>query len=323
MSKIILEFLKKSKPIILAIFIGIIIIGVVRAASTGQSENKADSPKKQLSENQEKKIIEDNKSKYGLKYDWLKANPQTLPVSTKSSIILDYNTGQILYAQNENEKLPPASITKVLTLVVALENMNPEKTCEISEYAANIEPNKIVMSPGEKLKLKDLLYGLMMISANDAAEAIAECYDGGRDAFMTKMNERVKLLGLTGTHFVNPNGLHDDNHLSSAYDMAVITNYGIKTQPDFLKYMGNKDDYSVYATENNQSHWWQQISTLLQTYAGMDGAKTGFTYEAGNTYVGTAQRDGRRIIIVYFNANSTMYDAQLLLDQGFYLNPSQ
>lgn len=268
------------------------------------------------------RLIAENKEKYGLKNDWLSKNPQDIPVSTKSSVILDYNTGELLFAQNEHGKLPPASITKVLTAVVVLENMKTDKLCTISQEAADTEPYKIVMKAGEQISVEDLLYGMMMLSANDAAVALADCYDGGKEAFIAKMNERVELLGLTDSHFVTPNGLDDPAHLTSAYDMAAITAYAIKTQPTFLDYMGRKDDYTVGATEHNDSHYFYSLSTLLKTYKGMDGAKTGFTYEAGNTYIGTAIRDGRRIIIVYFGANSTSYDAELLLDQGFFLNPN-
>lgn len=272
-----------------------------------------------VSESQLKKIIEENKAKYGLKRDWLGANPQNLPLSAKASVIVDYDSNELLFADNENEKLFPASITKVLTAKIVLENMKTDLLCEVSERAAQTEPNKISMRAGEKLRVEDLLYGLMMISANDAAETLAECYPGGREAFIEKMNQKVKELGLESTHFINPSGLHDDNHYSSAYDMAVITNYALKSDPNYIKYFGNKEDYSVFESENNDSHWWQQISNLLQTYPGMDGAKTGFTYEAGNTYIGTASQDGKRIIIVYLNANSTTYDAKTMLDQGFYL----
>ncbi len=269
----------------------------------------------------QKKIAE-NKEKYLPKNNWLAANPQELPVSTKSSVILDYNTGELLFAQNEHAKLPPASITKVLTATVVLENMKTDKLCTISQEAADTEPYKIVMRAGEQISVEDLLYGMMMLSANDASVALAECYDGGKQAFIDKMNERVKLLGLENSHFVTPNGLDDPDHYSSAFDMATITAYAIRTQPTFLEYMGRKEDYSVAATDHNDPHYFYSLSTLLKTYEGMDGAKTGFTYEAGNTYIGTAEREGRRVIVVYFGANSSTYDATLLLDQGFFLNPS-
>lgn len=274
-----------------------------------------------ISEAQLQKIIKENKEKYYPKKAWVTENPQELPVSADAAIILDYNSNEILFAQNEHKQLFPASITKVLTATVALETMDVEFYCKISENAANMEPNKISMKAGEELKIKDLLYGLMMISANDAAEAIADCYPkGGRPAFIAKMNQKVKELGLSDSNFVNPSGWHDDNHKTSAFDMATITAYAIRSNPDFMNYFGRTEDYGVYPTEKNESHWWNQISTLLKTYPGMDGAKTGFTYEAGNTYIGTAKQGENRIIIVYFNANSSTYDAKLLLDQGLYLS---
>ncbi len=268
------------------------------------------------------KIIAQNKEKYYPKTDWLAKNPQTLAVSSDGAVILDYETKQVLLDNNMHAQLPPASITKVLTAVVALETFKTDKLCNVSQEAADTEPYKIVMKPGEKLSVEDLIYGMMMISANDAAEVIAECDPGGKTAFMNKMNEKVKELGLTDSHFVTPNGLDDPKHYSSAFDMATITEYAIRTQPDFLKYMGRVDDYSVAGTDHNEPHSYYQLSTLLKTYPGMEGAKTGFTYEAGNTYIGVAKKDGRRIIIVYFNANSKTYDATTMLEQGFFLNPS-
>jgi D-alanyl-D-alanine carboxypeptidase (penicillin-binding protein 5/6) len=313
---------KKLTTLIIVIF-SISLVLIMVGYKTGIFEkNNSVIASEDMSTAATQKLISDNIEKYGLKTTWLAKNPQNLPVSTKSAVILDYNTGELLFAQNADDKLPPASITKVLTALVALENMKTSKLCTVSQTAADTEPYKIVMRAGEQISVEDLLYGMMMLSANDAAVALSECYDGGSEAFMTKMNERVKLLGLKDSHFVTPNGLDDPEHLTSAYDMAVITSYAIHTQPTFLDYMGRKEDYAVGATEHNDAHYFYSLSTLLQTYSGMDGAKTGFTYEAGNTYIGTAQREGRRIIIVYFGANSTTYDAELLLDQGFFLNPN-
>lgn len=321
----IFSYLKTNRKLstLIIIIITVSITSVIAGTGINLFEKKNPvSASGYMSSAAKQRLVSENKAKYGLKKDWLTKNPQTIPVSTKSSVILDYNTGELLYAQNEHDKLPPASITKVLTATVVLENMKLDKLCTISQEAADTEPYKIVMDAGEQISVEDLLYGMMMLSANDAAVALAECYDGGRDAFMAKMNERVELLGLEDSHFVTPNGLDDPKHLSSAYDMAAITAYAIRTQPTFLDYMGRRDDYTVGATDHNKSHYFYSLSTLLKTYRGMDGAKTGFTYEAGNTYIGTAMRDGRRIVIVYFGANSTSYDAELLLDQGFFLNPS-
>lgn len=320
----ILHKLLANKKLTTLIITIIIVSAISVIAGTGLNFLEKKSPasaNSNLSSGARQRIVEENR-KYLPKKDWLTANPQEIPVSTKSAVILDYNTGEILYAQNEHAKLPPASITKVLTATVVLENMKLDKLCTISQNAADTEPYKIVMRAGERISVEDLLYGMMMLSANDAAVALSECYDGGQEAFIEKMNERVELLGLDDSHFVTPNGLDDPTHLTSAYDMATITSYAIRTQPTFLDYMGRIEDYTVAATDHNDAHYFYSLSTLLKTYPGMDGAKTGFTYEAGNTYIGTAIRDGRRIIIVYFGANSTTYDAELLLDQGFFLNPT-
>lgn len=319
----VLKYLKSNKKFssLIIIILATAVVSLSTVTGIHFFEKKGPAIVSAFTENNEQKTIADNLEKYGLKTDWLTANPQTLPVSTKSAVILDYNTRELLFAQNEHAQLPPASITKVLTATVVLENMKTDKLCTISQEAADTEAYKIVMRAGEQLSVEDLLYGMMMLSANDAAEALAECYDGGKQAFIDKMNEKVRLLGLSDSNFVTPNGLDDPNHYSSAYDMAVITEYAIRTQPTFLDYMGREQDYSVAATDHNDAHYFYSLSTLLKTYSGMDGAKTGFTYEAGNTYIGTALRNGRRIIIVYFGANSTTYDATLLLDQGFFLNP--
>jgi D-alanyl-D-alanine carboxypeptidase len=317
---------KKTKELIRTVFIGVAFIFVVFAGINQESKQpkatKSVKAVSKISEKELQRIITENKAKYYPKDNWLKSHPQELALSTKSAVVLDYNTGELLYADNEHAKLPPASITKVLTAAVAMENYKKDQLCTVSSEAAEIEPYKIVMKEGEKIRVEDLLYGMMMVSANDAAEVLAECDPEGKQAFMDKMNEKVKELGLVDSHFVTPNGLDAPDHLTSAFDMATITNYAIKAHADFLNFMGNKGDYSIQETDHNQPHWWSQISTLLKTYPGMDGAKTGFTYDAGNTYIGTAQRNGRRIIIVYFDAKSTTYDATTLLDFGFNTVPN-
>ncbi len=311
----------RGKVIIAATAI-IFVVGSIGISQQTANGNKIGNSSTNLSEAKLKKIIAENKEKYYPRTDWLTNHPQDLQLSSKGAVILDYETRQILLDNNMHAKLPPASITKVLTAVVALENYKTDKLCTVSEKASEVEPYKIIMKPGEKMSVEDLLYGMMMISANDAAEVLAECDPEGREAFMNKMNQKVKELGLTDSHFVTPNGLDDKDHYSSAFDIATITEYAIRTQPNFLKYMGRVDDYSVAATDHNEPHSFYQLSTLLKTFPGMEGAKTGFTYDAGNTYIGVASRDGRRIIIVYFDAFSKTYDATTMLEQGFFLNPA-
>jgi len=320
----IFNYLKNNKKLSTLIIIILVVTGVSIIAGTGinifEKKNPATASGK-VSGAALQKLIESNKAKYYPKTDWLESHPQDLQLSSKGAIILDYETNQVLLDNNMHTKLPPASITKVLTSLIALENFKPDQLCTVSQEAADTEAFKIVMNAGEQMTVRDLVYGMMMISANDAAEVIAECDPGGKKAFIDKMNEKVKELGLTDSHFVTPNGLDDPEHLASAFDMATITAYAIRTQPDFLTYMGRVDDYSVPATEHNEPHSYYQLSTLLKTYPGMEGAKTGFTYDAGNTYIGVASQEGRRIIIVYLDANSKTYDATTMIEQGFFLNP--
>jgi D-alanyl-D-alanine carboxypeptidase len=315
-------FAKKHKKLLLTIAIVLALVLFAKSIffENGTSAEVKSSEKMSQSEQNDK--IKANADKYQPKYDWLEKHPSEMGITAKSAIAIDQKGGLIAYAKNEHDKLPPASITKVLTLITVLENMKTDKLCEVSQKAADTQPNKIVMRAGEKLRVEDLLYGMMMISANDAAEVLAECYDGGRDKFIEKMNERVRLLGLKNSVFRDPNGLNDVDQLSSSYDMATITRYGLLTQPKLLDYMGKKGDYSVYPSENNESHSWYQISHLLSTYQGMEGAKTGYTHEAKNTYIGVASRENRRIIIVYFAAETTTSDATSLLEYGFSNNPN-
>jgi D-alanyl-D-alanine carboxypeptidase len=266
--------------------------------------------------------VEKNISLYQPKYDFLKNHPGSLNLTAESAIVVDQNSGQILYAKNEHQKHWPASITKILTMVISLENYKPDQLCPVSEEASETQPDKISMDVGEKMKVEDLIYGMMMISANDAAEVLAECDPKGRSDFINKMNTKAASLGLKDSHFANPNGLDNSDHYSSAFDMATITRYAIMSIPVTLQYMGHKANYSVEATDHNEAHSWYQISHLLFTYPGMIAAKTGYTDEAKNTYVGIAKRDGRTIIIVYFGAQTTTSDATSLLDYGFSVNPT-
>lgn len=258
-------------------------------------------------------------------YDTDKYQPQEtektkkggMHISAKSAILIDENINEIIYEKNPHEALPPASITKIATISVALENLKKDDLITISEKAAAQEPNKIVLKKGEKLLLSDLLYGLMMISANDAAYAIAESIPGGFDAFIDLMNRKVKALGLTDTVFKNPSGLDEKDHLSSAFDIATLTRYALLEHPEVIKYAGEKEDHSVFETDHNESHWWGHISGMLYRYPGMIAAKTGYTDIAKSTFIGIAERKKRRIAVVFLGSEDANGDVKKLLDYGF------
>lgn len=311
---------KKNKKILLILSAGITLTAIlVFWIINKPTEKRKDFV---VANSASKKVVKENIEKYHPKKDWLETHPADIDLTAESAVVIDQNTGQLLLAKNEHKKLPPASITKVLTLLVVLENMRTDKLCTVSEQAASTQPNKITMKAGEKLKVEDLLYGMMMISANDAAEVLAECHDGGRLQFLELMNDKVKDLGLNDSNFMDPNGLNDTEQVSSAYDMGTITRYALLTKPEVIKYMGRKDDYSVFPTEINESHSWYQISHLLSSFVGMEGAKTGYTHIAKNTYIGVASRDSRRIIITYLSAETTTSDATTLLEYGLLNKPN-
>lgn len=264
----------------------------------------------------EEKLIKENTEKYQPKITQ-KTATSGLDIIATSAIVVDENTNEVLYQKDPNLQLLPASITKIATLSVALENKNKSELIDISQKAADQEPNKIVMKAGEKIKLDDLLYGLMMISANDAAWAIAESIDGGYGRFIELMNEKVKILGLKNTNFKNPSGLDEDGHFSSAWDIATLTRYALLEHPEVISYAGEKKDHSVYPGEYNESHWWSHISGMLYRYPGMIAAKTGYTDAAHSTFIGIAERNGRRLTVVFLGSTDANGDVVKLLDYGF------
>jgi D-alanyl-D-alanine carboxypeptidase len=241
-----------------------------------------------------------------------------LDLSTISGMVFDAKNNEIIYQKDPLEKRAPASITKILTLSTALDVYKEDQLIKISQRASEQEASKISMKPGEELRVSDLLSGLMMISANDAAFALADGYPQGFDAFIARMNDTAKELKLNNTNFANPAGLDDPNHYSCVYDFAVIANYVIDKHPEFLKYAGNKKEYSVYATDHNEPHWWAgNQSKILHWYNGMIAAKPGFTNEAKSTYVVVAERNGRRLIAVIMGSTDASGDLGKLLDFGF------
>jgi len=272
----------------------------------------------ELSKSEEEKLIKENTEKYQPKGET--TNTPGPIVSAKSAIVVDQATNEIIYAKNVHQTLPPASILKMLTLSMALELFEEDELIEISENASVQISNKINMKPGEKLKISDLLYGLMMISANDAAYAIADATEGGFERFIELANQKVKRLGLKETVMKNPAGLDDPAQTSSAFDLATITRYALLEHPQVVSYAGKTTEHSVYMTEHNEPHWWfGHLSHMLTAYKPMIAAKTGYTDEAGTTYIGIAESNGRRLVLVILGSkgSSANTDVQSLLDYGF------
>lgn len=236
-------------------------------------------------------------------------------VTSHSACVIDVDSGRILAGKNENQQAEPASITKILTALVALENADISQVVTIPAAAAGVEGSSLYIKAGEQYSLEDLLYGLMMRSGNDAATAIALTVGGSVERFVEMMNEKARQLGCTGTHFNNPHGLPDENHYTTAHDMALITAAALRNET-FAKIVATKN-YVMEPDGAGERRSLQNKNKLLWQYDGAIGVKTGYTKSAGKTYVGAAERNGVRVAVVVLGASDMWGDAMTLLDDAF------
>lgn len=207
-------------------------------------------------------------------------------VKALSAVLIDGDTGRVLWGKNENDPMPMASTTKIMTAIVTLENADISKKTTVSKNAVKAPPVKMYLQEGEELTIEQLLYALLMQSSNDAAVAIAESVGGSVENFCNMMNEKAKALGCKDTEFVTPNGLDKGNHHSTAYDMAIIGAYAINNE-EFIRISNTK---SISFSSNKKSYSIVNKNRLLNSYDGAIGIKTGFTGKAGHCFVGAAKR---------------------------------
>lgn len=247
------------------------------------------------------------------------ANADDKNKNFESMITIEASTGRILYSQDEHKRLPMASTTKILTAIVAIENCdNLDKKYEIQKSATGIEGSSIYLKAGEHLSVRELLYGLMLRSGNDSAVAIAEIISGSVEKFVLLMNEYCKKLNLKDTNIVTVNGLHDENHYSSAYDLAKITAYALKNKT-FAEIVKTKQKN----IDNEFSKFSDHIRVLvnknrfLDMVNGADGVKIGYTKKAGKCFVGSATRNGMQVIFVCLNAETMFDDACNYIEKAF------
>jgi serine-type D-Ala-D-Ala carboxypeptidase (penicillin-binding protein 5/6) len=224
--------------------------------------------------------------------------------NVRSAILIERDTGQILYEKNSNEELPPASMTKIMTMLLIMEAIDQGKlkwdeNVRTSEYAASMGGSQIFLEAGEEMTVKQMLQGIAIGSGNDASVAMAEKIAGSEEAFVDMMNNKVKELGLKNTTFKNTTGLPGSGHYSSAHDMAIMAKELLKYE-DITKFTGT---YEAYLRENTDKKFWLvNTNKLVRFYPGVDGLKTGFTAEAKYCLTATAQKDGMRVIAVVFGA---------------------
>ena len=230
-------------------------------------------------------------------------------VSARSAIVMDAQTGRVLYEKNADQRSLIASTTKIMTALVVCEQCNVLDRMRIPKEAVGIEGSSMYLQEGEVLTIQELLYGLMLRSGNDAAIALAIYCGGTVEGFAELMNDKARQLGLKSTHFVNPNGLDAPGHYSTARDMAVLTAYAMEN-PIFAQTVSTK-------TVNIGGRSLQNHNKLLWQVAGADGVKTGYTKAAGRILVSSAVRQGRRLIAVTMDAPDDWQDHKTLLEDGF------
>lgn len=249
-------------------------------------------------------------------------NEVSLANEAKSAILLERDTGEVLYEKNSHEKLPPASMTKIMTMMLIMEALDTEKILptdkvRTSEYAASMGGSQIFLEPGEEMTVEEMLKGIAIGSANDASVAMAEHLAGSEEGFVQMMNEKVKELGLKDTQFRNPTGLPAEGHYSSAYDMAMMGRELLKYE-GITKFTGS---YESYLRENSEKKFWLvNTNKLVRFYPGVDGIKTGFTNEAKYCLTATANKGNMRVIASVFGAPTPKVrnaEVTKLLDYAF------
>ncbi|AGI29494.1 D-alanyl-D-alanine carboxypeptidase DacF [Bacillus subtilis] len=224
----------------------------------------------------------------------------------KSAVLIERDTGKVLYNKNSNERLAPASMTKIMTMLLIMEALDKGKIkmsdkVRTSEHAASMGGSQIFLEPGEEMTVKEMLKGIAIASGNDASVAMAEFISGSEEEFVKKMNKKAKELGLKNTSFKNPTGLTEEGHYSSAYDMAIMAKELLKYE-SITKFTGTYEDYLRENTD--KKFWLVNTNRLIKFYPGVDGVKTGYTGEAKYCLTASAKKGNMRAIAVVFGAST-------------------
>ena len=227
-------------------------------------------------------------------------------INSRSCIIYDRNSHMVLYSKNENKTVKMASTTKIMTSLIIIENCDLSETVEVSKKSASTGGSRLGLKTGDKITIKDLLYGLMLCSGNDAAIALAEYAGEDVTGFVRLMNDKANQLGLKDTHYESPHGLDSDNHYTTAYELAVLTDYALKNKT-FLQIVGTKN-YTI--TINGYSKNISNTNELLGNLTGVYGVKTGFTNGANRCLVTACKRNNMDIICVVLGADTKRFRSQ-------------
>lgn len=242
-------------------------------------------------------------------------NKNPLNITAKAALLYDLTNDKIIYSKSPNAKLAMASLTKVMTAIVALENQKPDDKYFVSQKDL-VGEDTMGLSNGETLSLSELLYGLILASGNDAAETIADNFPSGRKAFIKAMNNKVKALGLSNTNFSNPTGLEGDGkQYTTAYDLLVITKYALSKFWLFDEVVSTFD-YNIAQTQTHKAYYLENETNLLTSYPGVKGIKTGFTPEAGLCLVTYLNYKGHEVIGILLGSDNRRGEMKDLLDFG-------
>ncbi len=235
--------------------------------------------------------------------------------SNSAEIVMEINTNRVVHALNENKRKYMASTTKILTAITIIENCNLDDIVEVKKETTGIEGSSIYLEAGEKLSVKDLLYGLMLRSGNDCAQTLAvHCSQNIKD-FAVLMNQTARRIGANNSNFVNPHGLHDDNHYTTAYDLALISCYAMKND-DFRKIVSTKSIDIPFSTRNYNRRLINK-NKMLNEFEGATGIKTGYTKKAGRCLVSSAKRGGIEFVCVVLNCAPMFEKSKTLLTSAF------
>ncbi|MCM3760304.1 D-alanyl-D-alanine carboxypeptidase [Alkalihalobacillus oceani] len=227
-----------------------------------------------------------------------------LAENATSAIVIERDTGKVLFEKNSHEKLPPASMTKIMTMLLIMEaidegSLSYDDTVRTSEYAASMGGSQIFLEPGEEMTVTDMLKAIAVASGNDASVAMAEHIGGSEEEFVNMMNEKARELGLENTHFMNSNGLPAEDHYTTSYDLAMISKELLKYE-DITKFTSIYEDY--LRADTDDKFWLVNTNKLVRFYPGVDGLKTGFTREAMYCLTATAEKNDMRVISVIMGA---------------------
>ncbi len=237
-------------------------------------------------------------------------------VTAEAALLMEYETGRVLYEKNGEQKRPMASTTKIMTALLALEEGDLDDEVTVSPYAASKPGSTMKLKAGDVFSLEELLWGLLLFSGNDASVAIAEHIAGSEEAFVARMNRRAEEIGAVNTRFRNPHGLSAPGHYSTAYDLALVTRYALR-RPLFSLFVSTKRREVTGENRDQLKLELRNTNRLLWKYEPADGVKTGTTVTAGECLVASATRGKMRLIAVVLRSQDRWADAQRLLEYGF------